>query len=235
MKKTSFFSRLSRLKTPFVIEPGSPTLTPNVIFLILCKSGVFTLFRSRRVCRKWNDMITNAIVNRVPYFEREIPRLLLQMSRRFCRMTIPYLHHDIVSEVMMSIDHRTAMMSLFRRRMDLPQLIQDYPDVFDSPVMREMLECRKCFCGKQLYPCHLESCPRTDAFCGCMKMAYFPEFSISYCCSDPLCCFYIEFIRSYGLCVCSKDKPCDVTKRLSNHFPWEQRFDLFPSLHAVRE
>ena len=54
-----------------------------------------------------------------------------------------------------------------------------------------------------------------------------------------MCCFYVEFMHSYDVCLCPEvrfQKTCS-RRHLSSYFPWEKRFDHRPGeeLHDVRQ
>jgi hypothetical protein len=203
----------------FVIDPLSPPLTRDVLMVILAKLGVYTFFRSRRVCKRWNEWICTLMLNVPPWFAREIPRFLEQLGKHF-------------------LLHKAHTMLRFTDGVMGDLNGQSIHAIWSSRVAFTAPCDTICYCGKPLAHHVCEKCRRDD-FCSCFHLDNAHHMNrrspLPRCCSDPLCCLYAEFIRSYGVCACLElrfQKTC-TGRHLSSYFPWEKRFDHRPGAVLV--
>lgn len=209
---------------PLVIDPLSPPLTRDALVMILCKLGIYTFFRMRRVCKKWKDMIDLAMMNQPAYMAREIPRFLEQLARRRAGPGSFFAHgvdtriKTLEEQLMGSYVRNVSLYRIWASREIVAEPDRS-PDVIGSELSNE------CFCGKEFVYRRCSRCRKTDK-CTCYGWtgAALGVCLLPRCCPDPLCCFYVEFIVSYKLCMCVEPSKCPK-RHLSQHFPWEHRFD----------
>jgi hypothetical protein len=219
-----------------VLDPACPPLTRDTYCLVLAKTGVYTFFRARRVCRKWKEMIDTLMANMPSWFAREIPRFLGQMAQHY-KTHGGLLNNPGVRQYVMGGVTRLAIHDYYQA-----------PVVNNVTYLPHVLHAKlgsTCFCQKPLVSHVCQQC-NGSTLCKCFDPSVYDAFghitSVSIlprCCVDPLCCFYVEFMQSYGVCVCGEvrfERTCPG-RHLSSYFPWERRFDHRPGerLHDVRQ